>query len=79
MANFVENWRKEHGYSRQKLADKLDMGVATIRMYETGKRYDGYTLKIPVYFRYALAAIGAGLMPVGPKNLKNTDKKGTEE
>lgn len=65
--NFVTTLRKKMNWSRAWLADKLDMGVSTIRLYENEKRYDGYAQKVPMVFRYALAAVQAGLLPVGGK------------
>lgn len=65
--NYIETWRRKAGLTRKELAKKLEMAHSTIQMYETGKRYDGYEVKVPVIYRLACAALEAGLSPIGPR------------
>jgi transcriptional regulator with XRE-family HTH domain len=52
-------WRKAHGFrSQQSLAARLGIAWRTVNNYESGET------PIPVQFRYALAAIQAGLDPL---------------
>lgn len=60
--------------SQQKMADKLGLSLATIRLYEAGKRFDSDQLvKIPKSVRLALYAIVNGVNDWDGSN--NSDSK----
>lgn len=65
-AFFVE-WRKGRGMTQAKLAERLRMSLAGLKKWEGGER------KIPAYIGLALAAIDAGLDPVGLDHMLEGD------
>lgn len=58
--------RKRLGFTQEKLAGVLNVNIYTVKKWEGGSR------KIPPYMGYALAAIEAGLEPLGKDSLVDT-------
>lgn len=56
---FFVAWRKRVGLTQQQLADKLGVNLSAVKKWEGGVR------KLPPYIGLVMAAIEAGLEPVG--------------
>ena len=56
-------WRKRQGLTQQDIATVLDVNISAVKKWETRAR------KLPSYIGYVMAAIEAGLEPVGKDHM----------
>ncbi len=61
---FFVAWRKRVGLTQQQLADKLGVNLSAVKKWEGGAR------KLPPYIGLVMAAIEAGLAPVGASHMR---------
>lgn len=58
-------WRKRMGLTQKQAADKLDIGFATTRIYDSGHRWSPEgPVYVPVAIRLACRAVEYGLGPI---------------
>ncbi|TBE73858.1 XRE family transcriptional regulator [Rhizobium leguminosarum] len=60
---FFVTWRKRHNKTNKDIAELLDVHEQTVKSWNSGKR------KIPPYMGLLMAAIDAGLEPVGKDHM----------
>lgn len=63
---FFVAWRKRVGLTQQQFADKLGVNLSAVKKWEGGAR------KLPPYIGLVMAAIEAGLAPVGSDHMHPT-------
>lgn len=56
---FFAAWRRERRLTQQQLADKIGVHLTAVKRWERGAR------QLPPYIGWIMAAIEAGLEPVG--------------
>ena len=61
--DYFISWRKRQGLTQQDIATVLDVNISAVKKWETRAR------KLPPYIGYVMAAIEAGLPPVGADHM----------
>ena len=71
--DYFIRWRKTQGLTQQSLADVLGVNISAVKKWETKAR------KLPPYIGLVMAAIEAGLPPVGQEYMIEAASASTDD